>query len=51
MNLMALKDEHGNPKMRVVRSGQICEVCLRSKEPWTCTHSLDEKPPVRNLVT
>ena len=43
--LIALKDEKGLPKMKLIRSGQPCEPCMKTSTPWTCTHTLDEKPP------
>jgi hypothetical protein len=43
--LIALKDEKGNAKMRLIRSGQPCETCQKGSTPWTCLHTLDEKPP------
>jgi hypothetical protein len=44
--LISLKDEKGKPKMRLIRSGQPCDSCMqKSSTPWTCIHTLDEKPP------
>ena len=45
MQLIALKDEKGQSKLRVVRSGQPCDSCMKGKEPWTCIHNLEERPP------
>lgn len=42
--LIRATDEHGRPRMYVVRSGQPCAECMRTKEPWLCRHSLDESP-------
>ncbi len=44
MELIAQTDEKGRPRMHVVRSGQPCGPCSRTKEPWTCVHTLDERP-------
>jgi hypothetical protein len=48
MNLISLKNEQGQAKMHVVRSGQPCEACMKTKEPWTCIHNLEERPPWRS---
>ena len=48
MNLIATVDEKGNPKLRVVRSGQPCDACMKTKEPQCCIHNLEERPPWRD---
>ncbi len=34
MELIRATDEQGRPRMYVVRSGQPCDDCMRTKEPW-----------------
>lgn len=48
MNLILLKDENGVPKMRVIRSGQPCDTCMKGKDPLMCLHNLDDRPPWRD---
>ena len=45
MQLIAMTDEHGRPRLRTIRSGAPCEPCQRGPAPQCCTHRLDDVPP------
>jgi len=43
MRLLQVTDEHGQPKMRLIRLGQSCDECAKGSTPWACQH-------MRNIV-
>jgi hypothetical protein len=40
----------GDPLFNVIRVGQVCEACQKTKTPWLCNHMAFDIPPWKSEV-